>query len=167
MFLILVEEFVSTFTVILPYLYLIYDPTYVTALMNWFFFSSFLPMLNEVPNEKVFNESILWSSATLQDLGDCECSWFILGLELQTVPNSMVPFAALSQDRSVWLSKGYREEVLSQQVVFFFLLCVLPVGGWWAGLAHSHKAAENWSRNINWKLTLSPDWYHKCHACLY
>lgn len=96
----LVEKFVSTFTIILSYLYLVYDPTYVTALMSWFFFSSFWPLFNELPHERYLMRAY-FEALQLFKPWETECSWFVLGSGLQTSPNSMVPFASLSQDRGL------------------------------------------------------------------
>lgn len=131
------------------------------------FFSSFWPLFNELPNEKVFNESILWGSATLQ----AGRLWVLLvhsGVWVTDLPQLHGALCFfVSGQRSVWLSKRYREEILSQQVIPFFFHDFTHAGGWWAGLAHNDKSAEKWLRNINWKLTLSLDQHHKCPAWLY
>lgn len=92
--LVLVKKFVSTFSSISSYLYFVYDTACLTVLMSWFF-KSFSPLFNKLPNEKIINERILRSCATLQALGGCGCSRFILLSGLQTSPSSMVLFACL------------------------------------------------------------------------
>lgn len=64
------------------------------------FFSSFWPLFNELPHERYLMRAY-FEALQLFKPWETECSWFVLGSGLQTSPNSMVPFASLSQDRGL------------------------------------------------------------------